>query len=73
MQDNKAVVDLGIMNGWKVIPEKYLDHLTKCGYDMTWPNGRERRYRLEEKNIGRCYNSYTCNDCGCSWRVDSSD
>lgn len=25
------------------------------------------------KNLGRCWNRYTCNDCGYSYEVDSSD
>lgn len=28
---------------------------------------------INSKNLGRCYNEYTCKDCGYAWRVDSSD
>jgi hypothetical protein len=25
------------------------------------------------RNLGRCYNEYTCTDCGYTWTIDSSD
>ena len=28
---------------------------------------------VESRNLGLCYNAYTCKDCGLSWSVDSSD
>lgn len=32
-----------------------------------------KRYNVTSKRIGRCRSNETCNDCGCSWQVDSSD
>ena len=31
-----------------------------------------RVYNETRKQLGNCYNEYTCNDCGISYRVDSS-
>lgn len=29
--------------------------------------------KCRSQNIGRCWNAYTCQDCGYYWTVDSSD
>jgi len=45
-----------------------------------WKNNKITALRLgckhknvTSKNLGRCYNEYTCKDCGYTWQVDSSD
>lgn len=77
--------DLGCMNGWDYSgePVAYTEHLEKCGevvgeYRYYLGKGKSEmrkdiRYDVVWTNIGRCYNRYTCQKCGCSWTVDSSD
>lgn len=77
--------DLGCMNGWyNGDPTAYTEHLEKCGevvgeykYFLGRPDKFEMRkdvrYNVVVTNLGRCYNRYTCQKCGCSWSVDSSD
>jgi hypothetical protein len=55
------------------------------GYGITqeWDNKRGwffKAYRFGcehkktlTKNLGRCYNEYTCKECGYVWTIDSSD
>lgn len=31
------------------------------------------KHRTKETNIGRCFNRYTCEICGFSYEIDSSD
>jgi hypothetical protein len=31
------------------------------------------KHRKREENIGRCWNRYTCDKCGFSYEIDSSD
>lgn len=61
--------NLGCMNGWAKDPIEYTEHLEKCA-DKTkkWDT-----YPIVKTNLGRCYNGYRCEKCGCSWTVDSSD
>ena len=73
--------DLGIMNGWKEQPQEYTDHLANCGterialiYHGDPKNPTEeivRDYNVSRRNLGTCYNQYTCNDCGITYKVDS--
>jgi len=74
--------DLGIMNGWKDEPQAYTKHLATCGEPYTYkhclgkPGHSEmrtnRRYNEARTSLGHCYNQYTCQDCGISYKVDSS-
>lgn len=75
--------NLGCMNGWRENPAAYVEHLEKCGteYESKYFLGRPdkfeirkfRKYPVVVTNLGRCYNSYSCEQCGCTWSVDSSD
>jgi hypothetical protein len=77
------MTNLGIINGWATKPIEYTKHLAECGteYTGTWcetVNGvithtpkTYRRYDMAVKRLGTCYRQETCNDCGCSWEVDS--
>jgi len=75
-------MNLGTMNGWKTEPVEYVNHLENCGREYTYkyflgkPGDFEmrtdRRYNETRKNLGNCYNEYTCQDCGISYKVDSS-
>lgn len=75
--------NLGTMNGWKSEPAEYTAHKENCGHEVEYkymlgrPGHFEMRTRRVQdvtvRNIGRCYNEYTCNECGCTWSVDSSD
>lgn len=38
--------------------------IEKCG---------ELSHHPRERRLGRCYNLYTCEKCGFSYRIDSSD
>lgn len=31
------------------------------------------KHKRREENIGRCWNRYTCDKCGFSYEIDSSD
>jgi|TARA_R110000824_G_scaffold160660_4_gene335563 hypothetical protein len=76
--------DLGIMNGWNWDnpPAEYTQHLAECGterialiYHGDPKNPTEeivRDYNESYTNLGTCYNQITCNDCGITYRVDSS-
>jgi len=74
--------DLGTMNGWSNKPKAYTNHLATCGQDYTYKHylgtpGKfemrtEKQYAMSQKNLGNCYNEYTCKDCGISYKVDSS-
>jgi hypothetical protein len=75
--------NLGCMNGWNGEPAEYTAHKETCGteYQGKYMLGRPghfemrtyRRYDVVSRNLGRCYNEYHCNECGCTWSVDSSD
>ncbi len=75
-------IDLGTMNGWKERPQEYKDHLANCGTERIAlvyhgdPNNPTeetvRDYNVYRRNLGMCYNQYTCNDCGITYKVDSS-
>ena len=58
--EKKPIKDLGCLNGFRVIPEE----MKAC---------QDQHHVLKETNIGRCYNRYTCEICGISYTVDSSD
>lgn len=62
--------------------EKHLANYTSMAAAIPY----ERRYHLrawqfhfcehkdvKTRNLGRCYNEYTCQDCNYNWTVDSSD
>jgi hypothetical protein len=49
-----------VYNGWK--GKLYVAKFAFCTHSNS-----------ESKNLGRCYNRYTCLDCGYSHAVDSSD
>ena len=82
--ERKVVKDLGTMNGWVDQPTEYTKHLAECGTERetVWSdtvNGvithipkMVRVYNETQKQLGNCYNEYACNDCGCTWSVDSS-
>lgn len=75
--------DLGCMNGWNGEPAEYTAHKETCGHEEQYkyflgrPGDFEMRTRrvadVVRTTIRRCYNRYTCNECGCTWTVDSSD
>lgn len=75
-------MNLGTMNGWKMHPKEYEEHLEHCGTERSYlrytgdPNKPEqaviRDYQMIVENLGNCYNRYTCQDCGISYTVDSS-
>ena len=57
------------MKGFVILSSRYMKpariwfgKFAFCNHDHT-----------DGKNLGRCYNQYTCKDCGYSWAVDSSD
>lgn len=65
---------LGDSNGWgsktlwgpnagkiEPTPPEYLEHKEKGGHTV------------KSETIGRCYTRYTCETCGISWNIDSSD
>ena len=54
------MTDYGYLNGWNNTPEQ----VKKC---------REEQHPLKVENIGRCLNKYTCNICGYTYKIDSSD
>ena len=48
--------------------------------EVAQPNDKTLYYRIgcnhtnrTVENLGRCYNKYTCKNCGHTWRIDSSD
>jgi hypothetical protein len=79
------IVNIGCQNGWdmKNPPAEYTKHLKCCGeeyetkYFLGSPDKFEiRKYRkntLAQRNLGHCYNEYTCTECGIQFTVDSSD
>jgi len=78
------VMNLGTMNGWVNEPTEYTSHLAECGTEretvscntvngvITRTPTMVRVYNETRKQLGNCYNEYTCNDCGISYKVDSS-
>lgn len=78
------VVSLGCANCWdmKNPPAAYTKHLECCGeeYEAQCIGKRFdkitkkfRKYSMITKNLGHCYNEYTCQQCGIQYSVDSSD
>ena len=46
---------------------------TATGMVKLREDGTPCRHEYESKNLGRCYNSYTCKHCGDYHTIDSSD
>ena len=69
------MIDIGCMNGWgEDRPQAYVEHKEKCKTEMTDKFGRTYdMYDMDEVNLGRCYNRYTCKKCGISYTIDSGD
>lgn len=65
MKKNESlqIVNLGCQNGWNMRnpPSAYVKHEEHCG-----------RYTLVRREIGNCWNEYTCEQCGIRFTVDSS-
>lgn len=59
------MLNLGYMNGWTVEQwDKYHNIKTKC---------KEEGHKLEvESDNVRCVTTTTCNECGYTYKVDSS-
>jgi transposase-like protein len=53
----KPLIDLHESNGWQDTPEI----VKNC------------KHIRKVVNIGRCYNQFTCEECGFTYKVDSSD
>ena len=85
MSNELKVIGLGCQNEWDMNnpPELYTQHMQNCGTvrkslvyngNPNTPTEYEyRAYNIKHVNLGRCYNSYTCQDCGIQYSVDSSD
>lgn len=54
------MLNLGCMNGWYEKPPK---EFTKC---------RKLKHKVDRKNLGNCYNEFTCTTCKIKYQVDSS-
>jgi len=52
--------DFGWANGWDKTPRL----IQKC---------RRAQHLKKDEHVGRCATQYTCNICGYTYRVDSSD
>ena len=74
--------NLGTMNGWKVQPQEYKNHLENCGHESApfryclgkpgeYEMRTQRVYQVAKKKLGNCYHQETCQECGCTWAVDS--
>ena len=80
--NERKVMNLGIMNGWREQPKEYTKHLAECGTEYTYkcamgkPGVYEmrtgRRHDMTVTRKGNCYTGYKCNECGISYSVDSS-
>lgn len=74
------IINLGCMNGWTQDSQEqalYNQHVANCGCEKSRQlrDGRVytfREYNTTSKNLGLCYNEYTCQDCGINYSVDSS-
>jgi hypothetical protein len=69
------VINLGCRNGWGAEkPVEYNQHVANCGKPIFDSKGREwRDYDMTTRNLARCYDEVTCNECGIQFTVDSSD
>lgn len=56
----KKFKDLGFANGWRQVPKEVL----QC---------RIEKHSLKFESVGRCLTKYTCEICGYTYKVDSSD
>ena len=78
----KAMKDLGTMNGWVDQPTEYTRHLANCGSEYTYKHmmgspdkfrmTKSRKYNVSITKRGNCLHYHHCHDCGCTWSVDSS-
>ena len=81
----KNLKNLGHMNSWNQgqLPTPYTTHLENCGNERIAtlyhgdPNAPTqevvRDYNMNIENLGTCYNKHTCNDCGITYSIDSTD
>jgi hypothetical protein len=60
MSTGKEIKDLGCVNSWKESPQIYKE-CCRLEHPMTI------------RNLGRCYNEYTCEICGIKYTIDSGD
>jgi hypothetical protein len=60
MKNEKRLMDLGYVNGWKRRPRL----VGVCN---------SKGHRKEYKNIGRCVEEVRCKTCGYKFRIDSGD
>lgn len=58
----KELKDLGWANGWGEDPAEYAKHKTEGA-----------KHPVKTSTEGSCVTRYTCEVCGITWRVDSSD
>ena len=63
MSNIKEYEDLGIMNGWKKTPLKYLYCVVDC----------KHKPKVKLLNSAGAYREYKCPKCLIFWKTDSSD
>lgn len=76
--------EYGQKNGWYGYGDDDCVTCNNCGGQYQFggkPTGKVNlredgtpcRHEYEGKNLGRCYNGYTCKHCGDHYTIDSSD